>query len=461
MSHPINPIMTTFHQRRHRLLSALPINSIALIASGNEINRNRDTGYAFRPHSDFFYLTGFAEPEAVLVLKRTSEDQQTLLFLRDRNPERETWDGIRLGVTQAPDVLGVDQAQTIDNLTSQLPDLLSDMTQVFVSYEQADYWTNKLLDAIGQLKRKTRQGVTAPHSISDLDTLLHEDRLIKDETAIAGLKRAGEITVAGHMAGMRATTAGGYEFEVQAALEQEFRRLGAECLAFESIVAGGKNACILHYNSNRDSLKAGDLLLIDAGAEVDGYAGDCTHTFPISGKFSAAQSALYDLVLSAQHSALAEIKPNTPYNVAHQTAVKVITQGLIDLKILAETDLNSAIEQGLYKPFYMHQTGHWLGCDVHDVGTYKHGQAWRRLSENMVLTVEPGIYIAPDNTDVTEKWRGIGIRIEDSVIVTAQGHEVITQGLPRSRKEIESCMRSACTTRTIGKWVGKILPSYR
>ncbi len=457
MSH----IMTAFHQRRHRILSALPINSIALVASGEEVTRNRDTGYAFRPSSDFFYLTGFAEPEAILVLKRTSEGLYTHIFLRERNPERETWDGIRLGVTQAPDVLGIDQAHPIDALTAQLPDLLTDMTQVFVSYEQAEHWTTPLLTAITQLKRKTRQGVSAPSSISDLDSILHEDRLIKDETALAGLKRAGEITVSGHLAAMRATTNGVHEFEVQAALEQEFRRLGAERLAFDSIVASGKNACILHYHSNRDPLKAGDLILIDAGAEVDGYAGDCTHTFPISGKFSSAQSALYDLVLSAQHSALAEIKPKAPYNVAHEMAVKTITQGLIDLKIIAETDLNSAIEQNLYKPFYMHQTGHWLGCDVHDVGSYKQGQAWRRLSENMALTVEPGIYIAPDNTTVAEQWRGIGIRIEDSVIVTAQGHEVITQGLPRSRKEIESCMRTACTSRTIGKWVGKLLPSYR
>lgn len=449
--------MTVFHQRRQRLLSALPIGSIALIASGEEVSRNRDTDYAFRPQSDFFYLTGFAEPEAILVLKRTSEGAESLMFLRERNPERETWDGIRLGVASAPDVLGLDRAIAITELTTQLPDLLNHLSQVFISYEHAERWTPIILTAITQLKRKVRQGVTAPHNLSDLDTILHEDRLIKDSAAQVGLKRAAEISIAGHLAAMRATTVDGYEFEVQAALEHECRRLGAERQAFESIVAGGKNACILHYHSNRDRLRAGDLLLVDAGAEVAGYAGDCTHTFPISGKFSSAQAALYDLVLAAQHSAMTEIKPDALYHTAHDHAVKVITQGLIDLKILAETDLTAAIEQSLYKPFYMHQTGHWLGNDVHDVGTYKQGHAWRRLSEGMALTVEPGIYIAPD-AHVDEKWRGIGIRIEDSVIVTAQGHEIITQGIPRTRKAIESCMKTACTTRTIGKWIGKILP---
>jgi Xaa-Pro aminopeptidase len=447
--------LDVFQQRRARLLAQLPVNSLLLVASGEPVTRNRDTDYAFRPQSDFFYLTGFAEPQAVLMLKKTSEQTIAHVFLRERDPERETWDGLRLGVASAPAALGVDLATDITQLKTQLPDLLTDMTQVFISYEQADVWTTDLLAAIAQIKRRVRQGLTCPHSISDLDTLLHEDRLIKDAAAQAGLRRAALVTVEGHLAAMRATRPDGYEYQVQAALEHECRRLGATRQAFDSIVASGSHACILHYHENTDRLQAGDLLLIDAGAEVDGYAGDCTHTFPISGQFSPAQAELYDLVLAAQQAALAQIAPYVHYDAAHQAAVKVISQGLIDLELLATKDLSAVIEQQLYKPFYMHQTGHWLGCDVHDVGRYKLGQEWRQLQAGMALTVEPGIYIAPTQPHVADKWRGIGIRIEDSVLVTDQGHEILTQGIPRTRKEIEACMKQS---NTIGQWFGKLLP---
>lgn len=428
-------------QRRQRLLASMPVDSIAFVLSGDEAPRNRDTSYPFRPQSDFFYLTAFNEPNAVLVLRKTSEKTQTIIALRAKNPERELWDGIRLGIDAAPSTLCIDNAIDVTTIDTQIPEWLAGCETVFVSYENAQPFVSQLLIHISQLKRKVRLGVQAPHHLSDLDTLLHEDRLIKDNSAHIGLKRAADITIAGHLAAMRHVKAGVFEYEIQAVLEYECRRLGAERQAFDSIVASGKNACILHYTENRNPLANGDLILIDAGAEVGGYAGDCTHTFPINGKFNAQQAALYDLVLAAQHAAMLCISPGCLYHEPHQAAVKTITQGLLDLGLL-DGDVNHLIELESYKPFYMHQTGHWLGCDVHDVGQYKQNGTWRPLLEGMALTVEPGIYIAHDNLNVAPEWRGIGIRIEDSIIVTHQGYDVLTQGLPRTRQEIEQWMQN-------------------
>lgn len=431
----------SFLQRRQRLFNQMPTNSIAFIQSGEEQPRNRDTSYPFRANSDFFYLTGFSEPNALLVLRKTSNQTQSLLALRAKNPERELWDGIRLGIDAAPEALGVDVAMDITNLDSHLSEWLTGCDIVFISYEGAQAFADRLLTNINQLKRKVRLGVQAPRQLSDLDILLHEDRLIKDTDAQTGLQQAANITIAGHLAAMSAVRVGAHEYEVQAALEYECRRLGSERQAFDSIVAGGKNACILHYTENRACLNNGDLILIDAGAEVSGYAGDCTHTFPVNGTFSQPQAALYDLVLAAQQAAFACIKPNCFYHEPHQAAVNTIAQGLLDLGLL-QGDLASVLEQESYKAFYMHQTGHWLGCDVHDVGQYKQHGEWRPLQEGMALTVEPGIYVSPDNTQVAPEWRGIGIRIEDSVVVTTQGYDILTQGLPRSRKEIEQWIKN-------------------
>jgi Xaa-Pro aminopeptidase len=432
--------VTIYPQRRQKLFDKLPVNSLVLIPSGSEQVRNRDTGYAFRPQSDFYYLTGFDEPDSVLVFTKTAEEQLCHICLRPKNPERETWDGLRLGIDAAPARLQLDTAHDIAELDTLLLDWLANKAYLWLSFEQGSEWTSRLLPIIGQLKRKVRQGIEAPKGIHDLDALLHEQRLIKDNSAQLGLKQAAQITVAGHLAAMKATQAGRYEYQVQAALEFECRYLGAQRQAFDSIVASGNNACILHYHENNALLRHGNLLLIDAGAEIDGYAGDCTHTFPISGTFSPEQAALYDLVLAAQHAAFAVVRPNTPYNQPHQEAVNIISQGLLDLGLL-QGDLASIIEQESYKPFYMHQTGHWLGCDVHDVGAYKQQGEWRPLQAGMALTVEPGVYVAPDNTTVDKKWRGIGIRIEDSVLVTSAGYDCLTAGLPRTRSEIEKWMQ--------------------
>ncbi len=429
-----------FQQRRQKLMQAMTDNSLALIASGKELIRNRDTHYPFRPQSDFYFLTGFNEPDAVLMLSKTNDGDKTHLWCRAKDKEKEIWDGYRLGIDAAPEVLDLDSAADVVQLTNDLVTALADKSVVYFSFEQGDVWLNSVMTSIQQLKHRVRHGVSAPASIQDLDPLLHEQRLIKDEAAQAGLRKAAQVTVAGHLAAMQAAKNARYEYQIQAELEATFKRHSAETNAFNSIVASGANACVLHYNENNAALNHQHMVLIDAGAEIDGYAGDCTHTFPLSGHFSAEQATIYNLVLEAQQAALKLIQPGTPYDAPHQAAVRVICQGLIDLGLLQDT-LENALETGSYKAFYMHQTGHWLGNDVHDVGQYKLNGQWRPLMSAMALTVEPGIYISPDNQQVDARWRGIGVRIEDSVLVTETGYECLTAGLPRSVEEIEAWMQ--------------------
>lgn len=429
-----------FQQRRLQLFQAMTDNSVALIASGKEVIRNRDTHYPFRPQSDFYFLTGFNEPDAVLMLSKTGDGYKSHLWCRAKDKEKEIWDGYRLGIDAAPEVLDLDSAADVVQLTDDLVTALADKSVVYFSFEQGDVWLSSVMSAIQQLKRRVRLGISAPQKINDLDPLLHEQRLIKDTAAQAGLRQAAKVTVAGHLAAMQAAKTAQFEYHLQAAIETAFKQQGASHQAFNSIVASGENACVLHYNENNAPLHASNLVLIDAGAEIDGYAGDCTHTFPLSGRFSAEQATIYNLVLEAQQAALKLIQPGTPYDAPHQAAVRVICQGLIELGLLTDT-LENAIESGSYKAFYMHQTGHWLGNDVHDVGQYKVNGQWRVLKVGMALTVEPGIYISPDNQQVEARWRGIGVRIEDSVLVTEAGYECLTAGLPRSVEEIEAWMQ--------------------
>jgi Xaa-Pro aminopeptidase len=428
-----------FQQRRQQLMQAMVDNSVALIASGKEVIRNRDTHYPFRPQSDFYFLTGFNEPDAVLMLSKTVDGLKSHLWCRAKDKEKEIWDGYRLGIEAAPKALALDSATDVLQLNHELVTALADQSVVYFSFEQGDTWLSSLMSAIQQLKRRVRLGVSAPPAIHDLDPLLHEQRLIKDKVAQLGLRQAAQVTVAGHLAAMQAAKTAQFEYHLQAAIEGAFKQQGAKHQAFNSIVASGENACVLHYNENNAPLHASDLVLIDAGAEMDGYAGDCTHTFPLSGRFSTEQATIYNLVLTAQQAALALIKPGTPYDAPHQAAVRVICQGLIDLGLLNDS-LDNAIESGSYKAFYMHQTGHWLGNDVHDVGQYKVAGRWRALKVGMALTVEPGIYISPENQQVEARWRGIGVRIEDSVLITETGYECLTAGLPRTVEEIEEWM---------------------
>ena len=451
MSNP-QPCLTLEHyaQRRQALLDSMPVGSVALIASGEEQIRNRDVDYPFRADSDFLYLTGFEEPDAVLVLIRAEvlestdmakPNHQAWLFLRPKDPEQETWEGRRLGVDAAPEKLGLDQAWCLDEINEIAPLFLTNAKQVWFSFAQLDDWGSTLTEWLGQLKAQVRKGGAVPTHLSDLDQLLHEQRLVKSAAEIALLKKAAQLSVEGHLAAMRATRPGVYEYQVQSALEHAFRMQGSARVAFNSIVAGGENACILHYTENNAPLMEGDLVLIDAGAEWQGYAGDISHTYPISGRFNTEQRLLYELVLAAQQAAIAAIKPGHAYHAMHKASSQVLTEGLLRLGLL-HGELNQLIKEEAVKRFFMHGTGHWLGLDVHDVGRYKIDGEWRNFEPGMVVTVEPGLYISPDSEGIDSKWWGIGIRIEDDVLVTQDGHEVLTEGLPRTPEEIEQWMQT-------------------
>lgn len=425
-------------QQRQILFQQLPVNSAVLVASGSEKVRNRDVEYPFRADSDFSYLTGFYEPDSVLLLVKKA-DHQAIVFVRPTNSEQETWQGRRLGVDMAAPLLAVDQAYSIDELDAKVAEALENIENLFFSFSQMSRWMAPVEIWLGALKSKVRKGVAAPTKLCDLDEIMHERRLIKSPQEIAWMRDAAQVTVAGHLDAMRVVEPGQYEFQVQAALEGRFKMLGSQRVAFSTIAASGDNACILHYTENSDLIGDHHLVLLDAGAEMHGYAGDVTTTFPASGRFTEEQAQLYSLVLSAQQAAIEMIKPGVTYDAPHQAVLKVLTSGLVELGIL-RGKVETLIKEEAYKPFFMHGTGHWLGMDVHDVGLYKVNGQWRELQPGMVLTVEPGLYIAPETPGVDERWQGIGIRIEDDVLVTETGHEVLTKGLPRTVKDIEAWM---------------------
>ncbi len=425
-------------KQRKRLLKQLPENSAVLVASGEEQIRNRDVEYPFRAESDFSYLTGFDEPDSVLLLVKRKK-KQSMVFVRPKDLEQETWQGRRLGVEMATQLLSVDQAFAIDELDQVVAESLENIENLYFSFSQMSVWMAKIESWLSGLKAKVRKGISAPNKLCDLDEIMHENRVIKSPQEIKWLKHAAQVSVEGHLAAMRNVAPGHYEFQVQAELEGEFKKQGSQRVAFGTIAASGDNACILHYTENSDLIGVHHLLLVDAGAEMHGYAGDITTTFPASGKFTKEQAQLYSLVLKAQQTAITMIKPGVKYNKPHQAVLKVLTTGLVELGIL-QGDVKTLIKEEAYKPFFMHGTGHWLGRDVHDVGSYKTNNKWRELQPGMVLTIEPGLYIAPESEGVDERWLGIGIRIEDDVLVTETGYEVLTPGLPRTVEEIESWM---------------------
>lgn len=428
-------------QRRQSLLNSIPDNSIVLVSSGTELIRNLDVDFPFRAQSDFSYLTGFDEPDCVLVLVKKEQTLKSILALRTKDVEQETWHGRRLGVDAAPLALGLDEAFAIETLDEQAEVFLENIQHIFFSFSHLTLWQSMLANWIPKLKSKVRKGIMAPSQLHDLDLLLHEMRLIKSPDEIKLMRQAAQITVQGHLKALKITRPGHFEYQIQATLEAEFKQKGSPRVAFNTIVASGDNACILHYTENTDSLNAGDLLLIDAGAEFAGYAGDITTTFPVSGRFTEPQKQLYQLVLDAQKAAIAVIKPGVLYNQIHLAAAKVIVDGLLALGLL-QGEADVLLKEETYKRFFIHGTGHWLGRDVHDVGLYKINGEWRPLQAGMVLTVEPGIYIKPDTEDVDPVYWGIGIRIEDDVLVTPNGSEILTLGLPRTPEEIESWMQN-------------------
>ena len=428
-----------FQARRQRLLQTLQAagGGVAIIPTAPERVRNRDTHYGYRFDSYFYYLTGFTEPEAVLVLVAGPE-ARSLLFCRTKDMEREIWDGYRHGPEAAREQFAFDGAFPIEALTDELPKLLADQPAIFHSLGYDSTWDQTITSALNQVRAQARAGVRAPEQVRDVRGLIDEMRLIKDETELALMRRAALISAGAHQRAMRASRPGAWEYEIEAELLHEFRRHGSQAPAYGSIVAGGANACVLHYVENNCLLRDGDLLLIDAGCELDGYASDITRTFPVNGRFSGPQKATYELVLAAQAAAIAEIRPGASWNAGHEAATRVLAQGFIDLGLL-QGSLDGVLESGSYRQFYMHLAGHWLGLDVHDAGEYKLNGDWRPLAVGNVLTVEPGCYIRPAD-GVPEAFWNIGIRIEDDALVTPTGSEIITAATPKSVADIEALM---------------------
>ncbi|PKF70793.1 Xaa-Pro aminopeptidase [Pseudomonas fluvialis] len=431
-----------YARRRKALMAQMEPNSIAILPAAPVYIRNRDVEHVYRQDSDFQYLTGFPEPEAVLALIPGREHGEYVLFCRERNPERELWDGLRAGQEGAVSQYGADDAFPIGDIDDILPGLIEGRDRVYYAIGCNQEFDHRLMEWINLIRSKARQGAQPPNEFVALDHLLHDMRLYKSAAEAKVMREAAEISARAHVRAMQACRAGLYEYHLEAELDYEFRKGGAKMPAYGSIVAAGRNACILHYRENDAPLKDGDLVLIDAGCEIDCYASDITRTFPVSGTFSAEQKAIYELVLAAQEAAFKEIAPGKHWNEAHEATVRVITAGLLELGLL-EGALDELIAAEAYKPFYMHRAGHWLGMDVHDVGDYKVGGEWRVLEPGMAMTVEPGIYIAVDNEQVAKKWRGIGVRIEDDVLVTRSGCEILTGGVPKSVAEIEALMAAA------------------
>ena len=427
-----------YANRRARLARAMA-GGIAIVPTAPQRPRNRDSHYPYRFDSYFYYLTGFREPEAVLVVVG-GEAAKSILFCRDRDRESEIWDGFRYGPEAARAGFGFDEAYSILKLDEQMPELLANQDTVFCHLGADGAWDARVMGWINAVRGRARSGVAAPSEIKDVHAVLDEMRLIKGPEEVGIMRRAAAISAGAHRRAMRSMRPGRAEYEIEAELQYEFRRHGAQAPAYTPIVAGGANACILHYVQNDGVLKDGDLVLIDAGCELDGYASDLTRTFPVSGKFSGPQKDIYELVLAAQMAAISAVKPGNAWSAPHEAAVKILTQGLLDLGLLAGS-VDQAAESEAFRKFYMHRTGHWLGLDVHDAGDYKREGRWRPLEPGMVLTVEPGCYIRA-GAGVPEHFANIGVRIEDDVLVTASGNEILTGEAPKRIAEIEDLMRS-------------------
>jgi Xaa-Pro aminopeptidase len=413
--------------------------AVAIIPSAPIRNRTADLDFEYRQDSDFFYLTGFKEPEAVLLLVPNHPEHQVILFVRPRDPERETWDGRRSGTEGAVRDFGADAAYPISEIDQILPLYLENQQSLYVRLGKDTEFDARVMGWLGKVRAKARQGVAAPTTLIDPSEILHEARLHKGPEEIERMRKAASIAAEAHTRAMQTARPGMPEFELQAEIEYVFRKRGAMGPSYGSIVGSGDNGCILHYVENDAEMKDGDLVLIDAGAEYEFYASDITRTFPVNGRFSPAQREIYEIVLQAELEAIAQVQPGRSYQGVHDTAVRVLTEGLVRLGIL-QGEVDALIEAGDYRRFYMHKTSHWIGLDVHDVGRYKIDGEWRALSPGMVLTVEPGLYIAEGSEGVDPKYWGIGIRVEDDVLVTASGHEVLTHEVPKAIDEIERLM---------------------
>jgi Xaa-Pro aminopeptidase len=431
-----------FARRRKQLMETMGSRAIAIIPTAQVRIRNRDVEFPFRADSDFYYLTGFSEPEAVAVLVPNRPQGEYILFCRERDPEREAWDGLRAGLEGATELYGADDAFPFSDMDDILPGLLENKARVYYTMGQDADFDHRVVGWVTQIRGRGRAGVRAPEEFIALGHVLHDMRLFKSKAEVTAMRQAAQITVEAHRRAMRVCRPGMYEYQIEAELQHAFMHGGARWTAYPPIVGGGANGCILHYRENSAMLKDGDLLLIDAGAEYDCYAADVTRTFPVGGRFSTAQREAYELVLEAQFAAIEKVKPGNHWNDPHEAAVRVITKGLLELGIL-KGKLPALIKAEAFRPYYMHRTGHWLGMDVHDVGDYKVGGAWRVLEPGMTLTVEPGLYFKAGTRGLAKRWWDIGIRIEDDVLVTKNGNEVLTVEAPKTVEQIESLMSLA------------------
>jgi Xaa-Pro aminopeptidase len=426
-------------RRRKALMRAMGEGSIAVLFTAPARTRNRDVEFPYRPDSDFYYLTGFPEPEAVMVLVPGRPEGEYILFCRERDAEKEVWHGRRAGLEGACELFGADDAFPIGDLDDIVPGLLENRDRVFYAmgvYPEVD---QQVMGWVNRVRGRARSGVTAPAEFVALDHLVHEMRLTKSASEVKVMRHAAEVSARAHRRAMAVCRPGMTEYQLEAEILHAFLASGSRAPAYPPIVGGGANGCILHYTENRDVLRDGDLVLIDAGAEYECYAADITRTFPVNGHFSPAQRQLYELVLEAQQAAIDRVRAGRHWNEPHEAAVETLTRGLIDLGLL-KGRVSRLLREEAYKPFYMHRTGHWLGMDVHDVGDYKVEGEWRVLDPGMVMTVEPGLYVPPGARGVARRWWGIGIRIEDDVLVTRDGNEVLSGAAPKTVDEVEGVM---------------------
>ena len=427
-----------FRKRRKKLMDMLGDDSIAILPAAPEKMRNRDVAYRYRQDSDFYYLTGFAEPEAVVALIPGRSPAEFVLFCRERNREQEIWHGTRAGLEGACTDYGADDAYPITDLDDILPGLLENRERIYYTMGNNAPFDQRVLGWVNQVRGKARSGIHAPEQFVSLNNILHDMRLYKSRHEISVLRKAAAISATAHMRAMRSCRPGKTEYQIEAELIHEFMRQGAHSAAYPSIVGSGANSCVLHYIDNTRELEDGDILLIDAGAEYQSYASDVTRTFPVNGRFSSQQQAIYEVVLAAQLAAIDAVRPGNHWAQPHDAAVEVLTEGLAALGILKGKP-KTLIKEKAYSRYFMHKTGHWLGMDVHDVGDYKVGEEWRLLEPGMVMTVEPGLYFPPQK-GLARKWWNIGVRIEDDVLVTKAGHEVLSSDAPKGISEIEALM---------------------
>lgn len=433
--------LEAYTARRAKITQTMPPKSIAILPGGSDRYRNADTEYSFRQESNFYYLTGFSESKSLLVLlKNSASKTQFILFCQSEDPASEVWTGKKMGQAGAKEQLGVDHAYSFDDLDRVMPELLENTHEIFYSLGRDSIWDDRITGWLNSVRAKKKAGVEAPNMWMDLSSLIHESRLFKNPDEIKLMCKACEISANAHVDLIKACKPNMMEYQLEALFLYKCVQQGCRSMAYPSIVGGGRNACTLHYGANNAPLKSGDLVLVDAGGEYQNYAADITRTYPVNGKFTEDQKSLYQCVLKAQLAAIELVRPGTRWDTLQETVVNILVQGLVELGIL-KGDIKALITEQAYRKFYMHGSGHWLGLDVHDAGEYKLEGQYRTLQPGMILTVEPGLYIADGETSVDKRWWGIGIRIEDDVLVTATGHEVLTKAAPKTIEEIEQLMK--------------------